>query len=190
MPNIYMIGGPNGAGKTTSAMSLMPELLSCDEYVNADAIASGLSPFKPESSAIKAGRLMLQKIRDLANSQKDFAFETTMASRTFLPFLSECKENGYAIRLLYLWLHSPELALKRVESRVLSGGHHVPDEFVIRRYRNGLKNFFNLYIPIADTWLIYDNSSLDTELIARKDKESSISINNQVVWEKIQEKIK
>lgn len=133
---------------------------------------------------------MLQKIRELANGQKDFAFETTMASRTFFPFLPECKERGYAIRLLYLWLHSPELALKRVESRVLGGGHHVPDEFVIRRYGNGLKNFFNLYIPIADTWLLYDNSFLDTALIASKDKESSININNHVIWNKIQEKIK
>ena len=190
MHRIFMISGPNGAGKTTTAMDLLPDLLDCEEYVNADAIAAGLSPFKPEATAIQAGRLMLQRIHELAEQNKDFAFETTMASRSFLPFLQQCKGNGYTVHLLFLWLHSPELALKRVASRVLNGGHHVPDEFVLRRYISGLKNFFKLYIPIANTWILYDNSSRRPVLIAQKATEQSLEIIDEQIWKTIQEAIK
>jgi predicted ABC-type ATPase len=190
MSRIFMISGPNGAGKTTTAMALMPELLDCNEYVNADAIAAGLSPFKPETTAIQAGRLMLLRIRELAGQKKDFAFETTMASRSFLPFLKQCKSNDYTVHLLFLWLHSPELALKRVASRVLNGGHYVPDEFVQRRYKSGLDNFFKLYIPVANTWLLYDNSSMNPELIAQKATNQSFEIFDKKIWETIQEAIK
>jgi len=189
MPRIFMISGPNGAGKTTTAMALMPDLLECEEYVNADAIAAGLSPFKPEATAIQAGRLMLLRIRELAKKKKDFAFETTMASRSFLPFLQQCKAEGYSVHLLFLWLHSPQLALKRVASRVLNGGHHVPDEFVERRYKSGLDNFFNLYIPIADTWLLYDNSSRAPSIIAQKVSDQTLEVFDNPLWQTIQEKV-
>ncbi len=190
MPRIFMISGPNGAGKTTTAMALMPDLLECEEYVNADAIAAGLSPFKPEATAIQAGRLMLLRIRELAKQKKDFAFETTMASRSFLPFLQQCKAEGYSVHLLFLWLHSPQLALKRVASRVLNGGHHVPDEFVERRYKSGLDNFFNLYIPIADTWLLYDNSSRAPSIIAQKGSDQTLEVFDNPLWQTIQENVK
>jgi predicted ABC-type ATPase len=182
-----MISGPNGAGKTTSAMDLMPDLLDCEEYVNADTIAAGLSPFKPETTAFQAGQLMLQRIRYLANQGKDFAFETTMASRMFSPFLEQCKKNGYSIHLLFLWLHSPELALKRVASRVQDGGHDVPEDLIRRRYKSGLENFFKLYIPIADTWFLYDNSSRNPVLIAQKTMDQSFKIMDEHLWEIIRE---
>lgn len=190
MPRIFMISGPNGAGKTTAAMDLMPGLLNCEEYVNADSIAAGLSPFKPETAAIKAGRLMLQRIHELASQKSDFAFETTMASRSFLPFLQRCKAEGHTIHLLFLWLHSPELALKRIASRVLEGGHDVPAKFVRRRYRSGIKNFFNLYIPVADTWLLYDNSQLEPVLVAQKSSEKPSEVIHKEKWDIIREAIK
>jgi predicted ABC-type ATPase len=157
-PQLYMIGGPNGAGKTTAAMSLLPELLDCYEYVNADSIAAALSPFAPETTAIQAGRLMLKRINTLVCQNKDFAFETTMASRSFQPLLQKYKQWGYHISLIFFWLQSPELAIERVRERVLNGGHHIPDDTVIRRYSRSIKNFMDLYTPIADDWMVFDNS--------------------------------
>jgi predicted ABC-type ATPase len=125
MPSLYIIGGPNGAGKTTVALSLLPNLLGIFEYVNADAIAAGLSPLNPKSMAIQAGRLMLARIKQLAASSTDFAFETTLAARTFVPFLKRCKSQGYTINLIYFWLQSPDLAVERVARRVASGGHSI-----------------------------------------------------------------
>lgn len=184
MAEIYMIGGPNGAGKTTSAFALMPNQLECYEYVNADAIAAALSPFAPESSAIQAGRLMLEKIRDLSVAKKDFAFETTMASRSFAPFLKECKQMGYEITLMYLWLQSPELAIMRVKDRVQNGGHHIPDEIVRRRYSRSINNFLNIYVPLADKWFLYDNSSNRAKKIAEKRINLSLEIYDKERWDK------
>ncbi|MBP7867038.1 MAG: zeta toxin family protein [Acidobacteria bacterium] len=190
MPQIYLIGGPNGAGKTTSAMTLLPELLQCEEYVNADAIAAGLSPFAPGTVAITAGRLMVRRIEWLAQHRKDFAFETTMASRMFVSFLQERKRDGYSVNLLYLWLMSPELALRRVASRVMDGGHHVPEELIRRRYRTGLMNFFNRYIPIADSWTLYDNSGFEPRLVALGSVEEALTIRDEPTWASIQEMIR
>jgi predicted ABC-type ATPase len=159
MPNLYVIGGPNGAGKTTIARTLLPEFLGCYEFVNADLIAAGLSPFRPEGVAIRAGRLMLERMSSLAESGVDFAFESTLASRSFVPFLKNCKARGYEIHLLYVWLDSPERAIERVANRVLEGGHFVPDETVKRRYETGRKNFVQLYLPLADSWRVFDNST-------------------------------
>ena len=145
-----MIGGPNGAGKTTIAMDLMPELLDCYEYVNADAIASALSPFRPNEVSIDAGRLMLKRIQELASRNLDFAFETTMASRSFVPFLKRCRNAGYFLHVIYIWLQSPELSIARVAERVASGGHFVPEDTIRARYSRGLDNFFKLYAPTAD----------------------------------------
>lgn len=185
---LYMIGGPNGAGKTTVSLSLLPELLHCHEYVNADAIASALSPFAPESTAMQAGRLMLQRIHQLAEQEKDFAFETTMASRSFAPFLQQCKLQGYQINLLFIWLQDPKLALARVHDRVREGGHNIPDEIVLRRFDRSISNFLNLYMPIADQWFLYDNSINEPSLIAEKKLKTSPSVINQTTWDQLHEK--
>lgn len=188
MPKIFMIAGPNGAGKTTSATYLLPEILHCDEYVNADAIAAGLSPFKPEKLALQAGRLMLERIHQLAKQEKNFAFETTGASKSFVPFLLNCKKQGYELNLLFLWLTSPLLAIKRVAGRVAQGGHDIPSLIVKRRYDKGIINLFKLYMPIVDNWALYDNSENHPELIARKKEKYEIVINNSKIWHKLNEK--
>jgi predicted ABC-type ATPase len=183
LPQLYMIGGPNGAGKTTIAFQLLPKLLSCYEYINADSIAAALSPFSPENMAIQAGKLMLNRVSQLAEERKDFAFETTMASRTFVNLLKKCKTYGYQINLIYLWLQTPELALERVKSRVENGGHNIPPDIIFRRYHRSIKNFLELYIPLADQWALYDNSSNATpEIIAEKifSQQEETILNNQL----------
>lgn len=184
-----MIGGSNGSGKTTCAMALLPEILKCREYVNADAIAAGISPFMPEKTAIQAGRLMLQRIHYLANRGEDFAFETTMASKTFVSFLKECKNKGYSVNLIYLWLKNSELAVKRVALRVESGGHDIPADIIRRRYNNGLKNFFNLYLPIGDSCKLYDNSHDKPQLAAYKNGNNKEVILRKKIWNEIKESI-
>lgn len=183
MQQIFVIGGPNGAGKTTSAKRLLPDLLQCDEYVNADAIAAALSPFHPESTAIQAGRLMLDRILYLASEKRNFAFETTMASRSFLPFLKKCKDNGYVINLLFIWLENVELAIDRVALRVKDGGHGIPEETIRRRYERGKSNFLELYLPLADTWKVYNNSFIDPIKISEK-IESETVIHHGEAWKR------
>jgi len=161
----------------------MPELIDCYEYVNADAIAAGLSPFRPLEVSVDAGRLMLKRIRELAESGRAFAFETTLASKSFVPFLARCKRQGYSIRLIYIWVNSVELAVERVKRRVESGGHHVPEGTVRRRYERSLKNFFRLYLPLADEWRFYDNSLDEPALIARKLPGAFVEISNAKFWE-------
>jgi len=128
MKNLYIISGCNGAGKTTASYTILPEILNCKEFVNADEIAKGLSPFTPENATIQAGRLMLEKINTLIKSDKDFAFETTLATKSYKKLVARAKENGYKVTLLFFWLRTPELALKRVEIRVKEGGHNIPTE--------------------------------------------------------------
>lgn len=187
MPEIYIIGGPNGAGKTTSAKSLLPKLLHCHEYVNADAIAAALSPFSPESVALQSGRLMLDRIHYLANQKRNFSFETTMASRSFAPFLADCKKKYYSINLIFLWLQDPHLALERVKDRVERGGHNIPPDTILRRYIRSIDNFLNIYIPLADDWVLYDNSSTEPAIIAEKKANQPCSVHNQQSWQKFQE---
>jgi predicted ABC-type ATPase len=157
-PNVFIVAGPNGAGKSTFARLFLPDYADCKEFVNADLIAAGLSPFNPESLAIEAGRLMLDRIETLARSRVDFGFETTLAGRGYVPLISRLKSEGYRVNLFFLWLSGPDLALTRVRDRVRTGGHHIPDEVVRRRYKRGLANFFRLYRPMLDSWLIFDNS--------------------------------
>ncbi|HDR52622.1 MAG TPA: zeta toxin [Mariniphaga anaerophila] len=167
MPNLYIIAGCNGAGKTTASFTVLPEMLHCDIFINADEIARGLSPLKPELSSIEAGRIMLKKINDYIPLQKDFAFETTLSSRTFRNTILKSRKSGYETTLLFFWLNSVELAYERVENRVLEGGHHVPKHVIARRYFAGIKNLFDIYIPISDYWMIFDNSQkMSSELIA------------------------
>jgi predicted ABC-type ATPase len=166
MSNVYIIGGANGSGKTTVAKRLLPNFLSVFEYVNADEIAAGLSPFNPESVAIQAGRLMLERLESLKDTRADFAFETTLAARNFARFLRDCKSSGYTVNLIYFWLESPELAIERVQRRVASGGHNIPIDVVRRRYERGRINLTQLYLPLCDTWIIYDNSRDEPSLVA------------------------
>jgi predicted ABC-type ATPase len=184
MPNVYLIGGPNGAGKTTIALTLLPHYLGCYEFVNADLMAAGISPFRPESVALQAGRLMLERLRILADSQVDFALESTLASRSFAPFLRSCRERGYSVHLLYVWLSSQQLAVERVAARVLAGGHNIPEETILRRYEAGRRNFANLYLPLADKWRVFDNTQKPV-LVAEGERNGNRNIYDAAVWNAI-----
>src|ERR1700748_851201 len=152
MPNLYIVAGCNGAGKTTASFTILPEILNCKEFVNADNIAAGLSPFNPESVTIEGGRLMLKRIDQLIQERATFAFETTLAARTYMSLLKEARIAGYEITLLYFWLSSPGVAKERVAKRVSRGGHNIPTEVIERRYYAGLNNLIHLYMPICDNW--------------------------------------
>ncbi|MFA6043809.1 MAG: AAA family ATPase [Phycisphaerales bacterium] len=164
--NIFVIGGPNGAGKSTVAPHVLHRTLNIEDFVNADVIASGLSGFRPEAAAMQAGRVMLARLRELAAANAPFAFESTLASRTFAPWLQGLAAEGWKIHILYVWVGSPGICLARIKQRVRKGGHHVPDDVVRRRYQRSLSNFFTLYRPLAHQWQIYDNSSQPAELVA------------------------
>jgi len=178
MPNLFIIAGCNGAGKTTASFTVLPEMLNCDVFVNADEIARGLSPLNPERSAIDAGRIMLNLIDKLILNQKDFAFETTLSSKSFTKIISRAFQNGYQVTLIFFWLDSVELAIERVKLRVLEGGHNIPLPVIKRRYFSGLRNLFNLYIPICDYWMIFDNSKSPSQLIAEGYNDKAIEIKN------------
>jgi len=159
-PNLYIVAGPNGAGKSTFARLFLPDFADCREFVNADLIAAGLSPFNPEGQAIQAGRLMLERIESLAKARIDFGFETTPAGRGWVPLLERLREQGYRLTLFFLWLPSQDLAVSRVQERVRAGGHSIPEKVIRRRFVRGLKNLFEIYQPILDGCLILDNSVL------------------------------
>lgn len=181
-PSIVIVAGPNDAGKSTVAPALLHGTLAVDEFVNADVIASGLSAFDPESAAIAAGRVMLARLHDLAQQRISFAFETTLASRTFAPWLRDLRATGYQIHLLFLWLPSAEFALDRVADRVRAGGHNVPAETVRRRYHAGLRNLFSLYEPLASAWRLYDSSRLKPALIAERLEAQGLRVYDEAVW--------
>lgn len=164
MPKLFIIAGCNGAGKTTASYSILPEMLDCREFVNADEIAKGLSPFNPESVAIDAGRLMLQRMYDLLSMDEDFAFETTLASRSYVKFIEQAQSKDYFVSLLFFWLPTPEQAIERVATRVNEGGHNIPSDTIRRRYFSGIRNLMALYTPICNYWVIYDNSSADMKI--------------------------
>lgn len=158
MAKLYIISGCNGAGKTTASYTILPDILDCREFVNADEIARGLSPFQPENVAFEAGRIMLNRLNELLEDGDDFAFETTLASKTFINYILKAKEKSFKITLIFFWLNSVELAIERVKTRVEEGGHHIPTDIVVRRYHRGLLNFFNLYRNHLDNWIFIDNS--------------------------------
>lgn len=187
MPEIIIIAGPNGAGKTTTAPALLKNALQVNEFVNADAIAHGLSAFQPEKVAIQAGRVMLERIHHLSGKKANFAFETTLASRTFAPWIVKLKKKDYSLHIIFLWLKSPDLAVSRVSERVQMGGHFVPEDTVKRRYHSGLKNFFKLYQPIADSWQLYDNSVIQKISPIASSEYGKLLIKNKLLWEKILE---
>lgn len=166
-------------------MSLLPNFLDCFEYVNADAIAAGLSPLNPKSMAIEAGRLMIQRRRILSDSGNDFAFETTLAARTFAPFVIDCRAKTYTINLIYFWLKSADLAVERVARRVASGGHSIAEEVIRRRYVRGRINLISLYLPLCDRWIIYDNSSTNATLVAQYSIGKQIIVYESPIWNQI-----
>jgi predicted ABC-type ATPase len=176
--NVYIIAGPNGAGKTTFAREFLPKYAHCPNFVNADLIAQGLSPFSPNIVAIKAGKLLLEQIHKLADKEVDFAFETTLAGKGHAAFLKELKEKGYKIHLFFLWIPSKELALARIKERVARGGHSVADEDVKRRFDRSIQNFFNLYKPLSDTWNLFDNSTASPRLIAKEEYGKLVVLDN------------
>lgn len=175
-PNLYIIAGCNGAGKTTASMSILPDALNCTEFVNADEIAKGLSPFHPEEMAIEAGRLMLKRIDNLLNQRKSFAIETTLATRSYKSLINKAHELGYYVILLFFWLPSPEMAKQRVASRVASGGHDIPKDVIHRRYWLGLQNLFEIFAPIVDGWSLYDNTDNIKVIV-----EDNIPIDNNML---------
>lgn len=185
MANLYIISGCNGAGKTTASYSVLPDMLNCKEFVNADEIAKGLSPFQPDNVAIEAGRIMLNRIKDLINHNVEFAFETTLATRSYVKLIREAQTKGYFVTLVYFWLNSPELAVERVKNRVISGGHNIPENVIYRRYSAGIKNLSKLYLPICDYWLIIDNSEPPFQIVAEGVKTENIEINNHIIYNQI-----
>ena len=185
MANLYLIGGANGSGKTTTAKRILPNSLEVIEYVNADEIAAGISMFNPESVAILAGKLMLERLEILAKSGVDFAFETTLAARYFASFLRKSKLRGSTINLIFFWLQSPELAIERVHRRVESGGHNIPEDVIFRRYIRGIKNLFELYIPLCDNWVIYDNSKVNSQVVAGCEIQETPIIYQSEIWNQI-----
>jgi predicted ABC-type ATPase len=182
MPNLYIISGCNGAGKTTASYKVLPAILNCKEFVNADNIAAGISPFNPESVAIEAGRIMLKRINELLEEEIDFALETTLSTRSYVPFVKKAQQKGYEVTLLYFWLSSPEMAFDRVAKRVSKGGHNIPLDVIERRYYRGVKNLLNLYIPICDKWLVFDNINLISKIVAQGSSELGEVIINSDIW--------
>ena len=184
--NLYIICGCNGAGKTTASFNILPDILHCKEYVNADEIARGISPFQPDKVAIESGRIMLRRIEELLVLGVDFAFETTLSTRSFIGTIEKAKLKGYSITLIYFWLESTELAIKRVQTRVEEGGHNIPTDTIVRRYYSGLRNLFNLYYDWCDLILLYDNSKSNPELLFEKSTGNSEIIYNKEKFQQIQ----
>ena len=185
MPHLYIISGCNGAGKTTASFTILPEMLNCEEFINADEIARGLSPLNPGNAAIEAGRLMLTKIKKLIQNKKDFAFETTLATKSYANTIIEAQQNGYVVTLIFFWLDTIDLAVERIKIRVYEGGHHVPSNVVTRRYFAGINNLFNIYIPICNYWMIFDNSSIPASLIAEGHFTKDIYIKNNSIFNQL-----
>lgn len=183
MPALYIIAGANGAGKTTAAKTIFPEVLKVIEFVNADEIARGLSPFNPEGVAFEAGRIMLRRIRRLIKERKDFAFETTLSTKTYLSIIRSVQSEGYWVILIFLWLNNSQIAKERVQKRVSEGGHTIPEEVIVRRYSRGLQNLES-FLNLINEWYLFDNSSGAYEPIASKANKEKIIFNLEA-WQKM-----
>ena len=183
--NLYIIAGCNGAGKTTASFTILPEIINCKEFVNADEIAKGLSPFQPEKVAFESGRIMLKRIDELLKENESFAFETTLSTRSYKNKIKTAHEKGYTITLLFFWLQNVELAKERVKIRVSEGGHNIEPDIIERRYLNGIKNLFEIYLPIVDGLLIFDNSEGKHELLAIKTIDGQLNIIDELKFKKL-----
>jgi predicted ABC-type ATPase len=188
MANLVVIAGANGSGKSTTAPKLLRDTLQVDEFINADAIAGGLSAFNPDRVAFAAGRVMLRRMHDLAATKTDFALESTLSSRSLAPWIKGLQSDGYVFHLIYLWLSGADLAVQRVAERVRRGGHDVTESIVRRRYARSLSNFFNIYRPIADSWLMLDNSQIDApKPIAWRNVGGPVQIVKAGPWDRLRE---
>lgn len=188
--HLYIISGPNGAGKTTASYCVLPKILQCREFVNADEIARGLSPFNPESVAIEAGRLMLNRISELLRRNESFSIETTLSTRSYFRLVEKAHQQGYEVTLLFFWLKSPEQAIERVAERVRKGGHNIPREMIVRRYYEGINNLFNIYMPIVDAWILVDNSVTPRSIIASGGHNQQVIVRNKVEFNNIKAYVK
>jgi predicted ABC-type ATPase len=182
-----VIGGANGAGKTSWATDQLPSTLQLREFVNADEIAQGFFPLDPEGNALAAGRLMIERLRALVQAGESFAFETTCAGRGHARFLETCRAAGYRTTLVFLWLPSVDIALARVAQRVREGGHGIPNDVIVRRYSLGLRNMRQIYLPLADIALIYDNSDRQGVLVASRELGAPLIVHDSTRWSKIEE---
>lgn len=188
IPLVVVLAGPNGAGKTTSARFLLMEALDVHEFVNADTIAQGLSAFRPDAAAMTAGRVMLERLRAIAELRWDFAFETTLSGRSQAAWLRELRTAGYRTQLTFLSLPSADLAVARVADRVRRGGHHVSDAVVRRRFVAGLRNLFSVYMPAVDAWNVYDNADVvSPRLIASRAFGASAVIADAEAWQSLED---
>lgn len=185
MRKMYVISGCNGAGKTTTSFTLLPELLKCNNFVNADSIAYGLSPLNPKAADFQAGRLMLDRIKHLIESKETFAFETTLTTLSYKNIFTEAKKNKFEITLLYIWLNNHKLAIQRVNERKRLGGHFVPEEIIKRRYYKGLINFYKIFKNYSDNWYIFDNSYIKPVQVASGFGKSEIRIHNKIIYKNI-----
>jgi predicted ABC-type ATPase len=188
--HLYIISGPNGAGKTTASYTVLPKILQCKEFVNADEIARGLSPFNPESVAIEAGRLMLKRISELLQRNESFSIETTLSTRSYFRLVEKAHSQGYDVTLLYFWLKSPQQAIERVAERVAKGGHDIPKNIIVRRYWEGLDNLFKIYMPIVDTWILVNNSETPRSIVATGGKDQTTIIKDNKHFKTIEEYVK
>jgi len=182
--NLYIIAGPNGSGKTTFAKRFLPNYADCTHFINADLIAQGLSPFSPVVVAMKAGRLVLKEIEELSAKGVSFAFETTLSGKTYLSLLNKLKDRGYRIHIFFLWIPNSNLALERIKGRVESGGHDVPAVDVRRRFHRSIENFFKVYRPLVDAWMLFDNSGEKHNLVAQK-RDGKLTVKNHDLYKKI-----
>jgi predicted ABC-type ATPase len=187
LKEVILIGGPNRAGKTTTARVLLPEFFARYAFLNADDIARGISPQNVEAAALAAGRLLIEKMRTQVRDGRSFAVETTLSGKSYLPLLKSCKEDGWTVSLYYFWLPTPEHSIARVANRVRHSGHSIPDEVIFRRFRVGLWNMRHLYLPLADTAAIYDNSEQRRILIADRVSGWPLVMHDQARWSRIEE---
>lgn len=185
-PRVIVLAGPNGAGKTSSSRTLLAETLGVMAFVNADVIAQGLSGFAPESVAWEASRIMLERLHALAERREDFALETTLAARSYSSWLAELRSSGYHVCLYYFWLDSPDLAVARVAERVRGGGHSIPEATIRSRYRRSLINLFDLYLPLADTWAVYNNSGLGCPRLIAQSQQQLLDVICPEEWTRMQ----
>lgn len=182
MARLYIISGCNGAGKTTASYTVLPDLLNLHTFVNADEIADELSPQEPEREMIRASRLMLERVEQLIERDEDFAVETTLATKSLAGMISRAQHKGYMVGIFYFWLKSPELAIKRVAMRVAAGGHNIPTDTIVRRYRQGMENLRSIYLPLCNYWVLIDNSDKQGKWVAEGGLSTATRIYNKRIY--------